>query len=70
MEFVGITTWGVGISSIELDAYCSQTFLHKILASRALSCEITNAVRFYKSNQFGKNIFKFSLNTSLIKKNG
>ena len=58
MEFVGITTWGVGISSIELDAYCSQTFLHKILASRALSCEITNWFDFINRT----NLVKIYLN--------
>ena len=38
-------TWGTGITRIELDAHCCQTFLHKISAPRALTFEGTKAVQ-------------------------
>ena len=46
-----------GISRIELDVHRYQT-LHKILASRALTCESKKAARFDKSNRFGQIIVK------------
>ena len=36
----------IGITRIELDAPCCQTFLRKTLASRVLSCESKKAVDF------------------------
>ena len=34
---MGIITWGIGITRIELDAHCCQLVLHKISTSRSLT---------------------------------
>ena len=59
---MGIITWGIGMTRIELDAHRCQIFLCKMSVEGALYCLIAKAVHFYKSNLCGQNLVKCGQN--------